>query len=154
MGCVADEKDATGAVAVGDEGPGAPGHRAVDGDVEVGYTYQGADHRNSVGGNRIWIKGLPFRPGSEGEPVVVACVAAGEQQSAPGRSEQGTDPTSAQCRFEVGVEQDAEALTWNGVAVSVYAEAGPDRSPRPRGAREIGGREPSRARRGLGRAGS
>src|SRR4030081_100950 len=122
MGCVAYEKYATGAITVGDEGPGAPGHRAVDGDVEVGYTYQGADHRNGFGGNGIWINGVPFHPRSEGEPVVVTCAAAGEQQSVPGRSEQGTDPTSAQCRFEVGVEQDAEALTWNGVAVSVYAE--------------------------------
>jgi len=58
MRCVADQKDATGAVAVGDEGPGAPGHRAVNRYVEVGYTDHRPNHRNRLGGNRIRINGI------------------------------------------------------------------------------------------------
>ena len=43
---------------VGDEGPGAPGHRAVNRYVEVGYTDQRTDHWNRFDGNSIGIDGI------------------------------------------------------------------------------------------------
>src|SRR5258708_5397998 len=113
MGCVADQKDATLAVAVGDEGPGTPGHRAVNRNVEVCYTDQRPDHRNRLGGSRIRINGVQVGSGSQGEPVVVASVAADEQQGTLSRGDHCADPPSAQCRLEVGIEQDAKTSSWN-----------------------------------------
>src|SRR3984893_9060561 len=146
MSCVADQEDATLAVAVGDEGRGTPGHRAVNRNVEVGYPDHRPDQRNRLGSSRIRINGIQVGSGCQGEPVVVSSFAADEQQGALSRCDHCADPPSAQCRLKVGSEQDAKTSSRNRLAVAAYAQAGADRAPGTVGGNQVSGGDPTRWR--------
>jgi hypothetical protein len=124
--------------------PGTPGHRAVDSDVEVGYTDQRTNHRNRFGGSRIRINGIQVRSGSQGEPVVVASFAADEQQRALSRGHHCADPTSPQRGLKIRVEQDAQTSSRNRLAVAAYAQAGADRAPGTVRGNQVSGGDPTR----------